>query len=312
LVEIGAPFNPYRIFQGAFAPFWLIEHNELGAGAKLCYIRLLGFAGRDGHCYPSLERLGASLGVSERQARAYVRELQHAGLIAVEQRGLRRTNVYLFIWTAELASLNDFSHAKLGSDPDGGFVPPSTVDSNEVPSGSDWNNSSGQDRNLKTTGRDMRMRRARPGLAVSRNSGVTNYPERKHPSTLDRKWSADPIGKQSGGKHSSESSTSLAVSTPAISAMKTTECGSNTETPPIQTVTGTALTVIEWAREKGLRRRRSDGTVGPPEQDVIEQWVEILDELCPPNCSPREWVRLVVEDARAAADGIAEWRNWTF
>jgi hypothetical protein len=28
----------------------------MGAGTKLCYIRLLGFAGRDARCYPSLER----------------------------------------------------------------------------------------------------------------------------------------------------------------------------------------------------------------------------------------------------------------
>ena len=41
-MKVGAPFNPYRIFQGAFAPFWLLEHRGLGAGAKLCYIRLLG------------------------------------------------------------------------------------------------------------------------------------------------------------------------------------------------------------------------------------------------------------------------------
>jgi hypothetical protein len=56
-VKIGAPFNPYKIFQGAFAPYWLLEHRGLAAGAKLCYIRLLGFAGKDARCYPSLETL---------------------------------------------------------------------------------------------------------------------------------------------------------------------------------------------------------------------------------------------------------------
>jgi hypothetical protein len=104
-VKIGAPFNPYRVFQGVFAPYWILEHRGIGAGAKLCYIRLLGFAGRDARCYPSLEKLGTSLGVSERKARDYVKELVRAGLIAVEQRGLRKTNVYLFVWTAELEQL---------------------------------------------------------------------------------------------------------------------------------------------------------------------------------------------------------------
>jgi hypothetical protein len=104
-VTVGAPFYPYRVFQGVFAPYWILEHRGIGGGAKLCYIRLLGFAGKDARCYPSLERLGTSLGVSERQARDYVKELERAGLIAIEQRGLRRTNVYLFLWTKELEQL---------------------------------------------------------------------------------------------------------------------------------------------------------------------------------------------------------------
>ena len=50
-MKIGARFNPYKVFQGVFAPYWLLEHRGLGAGAKLCYIRLLGFAGKDARCY---------------------------------------------------------------------------------------------------------------------------------------------------------------------------------------------------------------------------------------------------------------------
>ena len=88
---VGAPFNPYKVFQGVFAPYWVLEHRGISAGAKLCYIRLLGFGGRDARCYPSLETLGAGLGVSGRQARAYVKELERAGLITVDQRGLRKT-----------------------------------------------------------------------------------------------------------------------------------------------------------------------------------------------------------------------------
>jgi hypothetical protein len=71
---VGTPFNPYEVFQGVFAPYWVLEHRGISAGAKLCYIRLLGFAGRDARCYPSLETLGVGLGVSDRQARDYVKE----------------------------------------------------------------------------------------------------------------------------------------------------------------------------------------------------------------------------------------------
>jgi hypothetical protein len=83
----------------------LLENRGISTGAKLCYIRLLGFAGKDARCYPSLEKLGKGLGVSDRQARDYVKELERAGLIAVEQRGLRKTNIYLFLWTSELDTL---------------------------------------------------------------------------------------------------------------------------------------------------------------------------------------------------------------
>src|SRR4051794_4033519 len=99
---VGTPFNPYKVFQGVFAPYWVLEHRGISAGAKLCYVRLLGFAGKDARCYPSLETLGASLGVSDRQARDYVKELERNGLITVDRRGLRKTNVYLFLWTADL------------------------------------------------------------------------------------------------------------------------------------------------------------------------------------------------------------------
>jgi hypothetical protein len=54
-----------------------------------------------------VETLGTSLGVSGRQARDYVKELERAELIAVEQRGLRKTNVYLFLWSAELERLSN-------------------------------------------------------------------------------------------------------------------------------------------------------------------------------------------------------------
>jgi hypothetical protein len=47
-----------------------------------------------------------AVGVSDRQARNYVKELERAGLIAAEQRGLRRTNAYFFLWTAELEKLS--------------------------------------------------------------------------------------------------------------------------------------------------------------------------------------------------------------
>src|SRR5215471_11698230 len=95
-------------------------------------------AGKDARCYPSLATLGAGLGVSDRQARNYVKELERAGLITIDQRGLRKTNVYLFVWTEELAKL-------LGS------VPDRRIDSGEPEAGGgqdpERNSTSAADRN---------------------------------------------------------------------------------------------------------------------------------------------------------------------
>jgi hypothetical protein len=152
-VNVGAPFNPYKLFRGVFAPYWLLEHQGISTGAKLCYIRLLGFAGKDARCYPSLERLGMSLGVSERQARDYVKELQRAGLIVVEQRGLRKTNMYLFVWTAELENLSNSVPQNLDhADEADATLEDACADRNSG-SDQDRNSASAPDRN-STSGRD--------------------------------------------------------------------------------------------------------------------------------------------------------------
>jgi hypothetical protein len=41
-MQVGSPFDPYKVFQGIFAPYWLLEHRGISTGPKLCYIRLLG------------------------------------------------------------------------------------------------------------------------------------------------------------------------------------------------------------------------------------------------------------------------------
>ena len=322
-MKIGAPFNPYRVFQGAFAPFWLIEHKVLGAGAKLCYIRLLGFAGKDGHCYPSLETLGRSLGVSERQVRCYIRELEKAGLIAVEQRGLRRTNVYLFLWTAELDSLNTVC-GEIG-EPDAGTPQRNIGPEHESTSRPDRNDSSGQDRNGTT-------KRTRHGLLSSggrscsdsstRGSGLADRntpsgPDRNDSSGLDRKCSSGPIGKHSDGNDSLESSSASLVggADQTMRRMGTENPSTETELSersPNAPPPSTESVILSWAMNEGIRRRRADGAVGYPEQALVDEWAAILNGFCPLDSSRDVWIRSVMENARTAADRTHDWRNWTF
>jgi hypothetical protein len=148
-MQVGSPFNPYKVFQGIFAPYWLLGHRGISTGAKRCYIRLLGYAGKDARRYPSLETLGKGLGVTDRQARDYVKELERAGLIAVEQRGLRKTNIYLFLWTAELEALCN-SVPDSPDDPNEGPGDPAEPQPNpKPPFGLDRNNWQSKNRSIR-------------------------------------------------------------------------------------------------------------------------------------------------------------------
>jgi hypothetical protein len=93
-------FNPYKVFNGVFIPEAIIKLpiDKLSHGAKICYGRLLRFAGEDGKCYPKIETLAVEIGVGEESAKLYLRELKDFGLIEAERQGLGLSNVYFFLW----------------------------------------------------------------------------------------------------------------------------------------------------------------------------------------------------------------------
>lgn len=94
----GQPYNPYRIFYGAYVPEALVAYQGVSAGAKLCFARLCRYAGDRGHCWPSQELLALELGVCPRQVRRYLKELEREGFIHVTRVGLQRANDYTFRW----------------------------------------------------------------------------------------------------------------------------------------------------------------------------------------------------------------------
>jgi DNA-binding transcriptional MocR family regulator len=96
-MEPGKTINPYRLFDGAMIPIWLMERPELSAGAKLTYARLTRYAGAKGVAYPRLSRLAQDLGVSRDSVKRYVKELLDAKLIDVETPGFHRANRYRFL-----------------------------------------------------------------------------------------------------------------------------------------------------------------------------------------------------------------------
>lgn len=75
-------------------PNHIAQSKELSLGAKLCYGRLVQYIGNNQYCYPSYATLGQELGISERQAKRYVKELIEHGLINKKRRGKEQTNLY--------------------------------------------------------------------------------------------------------------------------------------------------------------------------------------------------------------------------
>jgi hypothetical protein len=99
--KIGEPFNPYKRFSGPMIPEALSRCRTLKAGAKLVYGCLRRFAGQDGRCYPSMDKIALETGYSEEQARRYIRALEQMRLIRAIGRftdSSQTSNDYLFLW----------------------------------------------------------------------------------------------------------------------------------------------------------------------------------------------------------------------
>ena len=90
--------NPYRKWTGCQIPNWLLKRREISKGAKLCYSRLIQYAGQDGKAFPKQKVLAEELGIkSDRTVRKYLKELETQNLLKIKQRGKMQSNRYFFL-----------------------------------------------------------------------------------------------------------------------------------------------------------------------------------------------------------------------
>ena len=75
-------------------PNFILTKPELSVGAKLAYAMLLKYAWDEGACYPGQLKLAQDMGSGERSVRRYLDELESAGILEIQQRGLGKTNYY--------------------------------------------------------------------------------------------------------------------------------------------------------------------------------------------------------------------------
>jgi hypothetical protein len=107
-LEVGQPFNPFRLFNGIFIPDALVRARQVSPGAKITYGRLTRYAGENGECYPAVATLASEFGMSERQTQRYLRELETARLIRrlprVSESG-QTSNAFVFLWHSIFADV---------------------------------------------------------------------------------------------------------------------------------------------------------------------------------------------------------------
>jgi hypothetical protein len=133
-MESGQPFNPYMTLIGCIVPNAILHNKTLLPIAKLCYARLVQYAGRDGRCFPSLSTLAEELGVERRHIRNIVKSLEDHGFIRRVYRkredGSSASNEFEFLWHDSFSKIEGCSISEKGKRLGGpvGPTPVSTTD----------------------------------------------------------------------------------------------------------------------------------------------------------------------------------------
>jgi len=75
----------------------VLRDTRLSLGARLSYAVLLMYAWQEGATFAGQVKMAKDVGVSERQLRDYLRELQANGYIRIKRQGLNRPNLYYIL-----------------------------------------------------------------------------------------------------------------------------------------------------------------------------------------------------------------------
>lgn len=75
-------------------PNFVLRSPILSVGAKVVYAMFLSYAWHNESCFPGQERLAEDIGMSRSRVTEFVGELEDAGFITIQRRGLGKTNLY--------------------------------------------------------------------------------------------------------------------------------------------------------------------------------------------------------------------------
>ena len=81
----------------AALPYLVLRDTRLSIGARVTYAVLLMYAWQDEACFAGQEKMSKDIGVSDRQVRDYLKELQDHGYIRIKRQGLNKPNLYYIL-----------------------------------------------------------------------------------------------------------------------------------------------------------------------------------------------------------------------
>ena len=81
----------------AALPYMVLKDTKLSIGARLAYAVLLMYAWQEGATFAGQAKMAGDVGVSERQLRDYLQELQGHGYIKIKRQGLNKPNLYYIL-----------------------------------------------------------------------------------------------------------------------------------------------------------------------------------------------------------------------
>lgn len=86
--------NP--VLQGGFTqvPNFILRDPKISVGAKVAYAMFLSYAWNNDSCFPGQDRLAQDMGMSRVRVTQLISELEKAGFVTVQRRGMGRTNLY--------------------------------------------------------------------------------------------------------------------------------------------------------------------------------------------------------------------------
>jgi hypothetical protein len=94
---VGESFRVYgRIGNFTQVPNSVMNDGRLSIGARFLYVLLLGYRWGKDFCFPGQETVAGKMGVSDRQVRRWLDELEAAAIIKRKRRGLGKTDLVFF------------------------------------------------------------------------------------------------------------------------------------------------------------------------------------------------------------------------